>query len=164
MNLVGRDAVNDDGPRIVEICPCAVATRDSGCDLEPTGVAARERGFATHSGSRRPIWMAEDLDAPDRGVTGYPGSYDFMKERPGYSIISDLVIYLHPDYQGKRRGTCPPGEAIRETPARGIEVLAATLFASNLAVSACSSARGSCAGGSCPGLRGRETSNAILCS
>ena len=105
MRFLHRDAVREDLPRIVEIYNSAVATRESSCDLEPIAVAAREKWFATHSGSRRPIWVAEDFDAPERGVVGYLGFYYFMNERPGYFITSDLAIYLHPDYQGKRLGT-----------------------------------------------------------
>jgi len=131
MRFVRRDAVIEDLTRIVEIYNLAVATRESSCDLEPITVAARERWFATHSGSRRPIWVAEDRDSPHRGVIGYLGFYYFMNERPGYYITSDLAIYLHPDYQGKRLGTYLLGEAIREAPALGIEVLAVTIFASN---------------------------------
>lgn len=133
MRFIRRAAVKEDLPKIVEIYNHAVATRESSCDLEPIDVAARERWFATHSGTRRPIWVAEDLDAPDRGVIGYVGFYYFMNERPGYFITSDLAIYLQPVYQGKRLGTYLLGEAIREAPALGIETLAVTIFASNQA-------------------------------
>jgi len=131
MRFLRRDAVLEDLPRIVEIYNSAVATRESSCDLEPITVDARQRWFATHSGSRRPIWVAEDGDAPERGVIGYLGFYYFMNERPGYYITSDLAIYLHPDYQGKRLGTYLLGEAVRYAPTLGIEVLAVTVFASN---------------------------------
>jgi L-amino acid N-acyltransferase YncA len=124
MRFIRREAVIEDLRRIVEIYNLAVATRESSCDLEPIAVAARERWFATHNGSRRPIWVAEDSDAPHRGVVGYLGFYYFMNERPGYYITSDLAIYL-------RLGTYLLGEAIREAPTLGIEVLAVTIFASN---------------------------------
>lgn len=133
MSFIRRDAVIEDLPRIVEIYNHAVATRESSCDLEPVSVASRERWFATHTGSRRPIWVAEDASAPERGVLGYLGFYHFMNERPGYFITSDLAIYLHPEHQGKGLGTYLLGEAIREAPALGIEVLAVTIFASNQA-------------------------------
>jgi phosphinothricin acetyltransferase len=133
MRFVHRDALLEDLPRIVEIYNHAVATRESSCDLEAVTAASRERWFATHSGSRRPIWVAEDLDEPGRGVIGYLGFAYFMNERPGYFITSDLAIYLHPDYQGRRLGTYLLGEAIRAAPALGVEVLAVTIFASNQA-------------------------------
>lgn len=133
MRFLRRDAVREDLPRIVEIYNRAVASRESSCDLEPISVGARERWFTTHSGSRRPIWVAEDLDAPERGVIGYLGFYYFMNERPGYFITSDLAIYLDPDYQGRRLGTYLLGEAIHHAPTLGIEVLAVTIFASNQA-------------------------------
>ena len=133
MPYTHRDAVAADLPRIVEIYNAAVATRESSCDLEPVTVASRERWFATHSGSRRPIWVAEDTAAPGRGVIGYLGFYHFMNERPGYFITSDLALYLHPDYQGRGLGTFLLGEAIRHAPTLGIETLAVTIFASNQA-------------------------------
>jgi phosphinothricin acetyltransferase len=52
-------------------------------------------------------------------VVGYVGFHYFMNERPGYSITSDLAIYLHPDYQGRRLGTYLLGEAIREAASPG---------------------------------------------
>jgi phosphinothricin acetyltransferase len=131
MRFIYRNAAIEDLARIVEIYNIAVATRESSCDLQPITVAARERWFATHSGSRRPIWVAEDGDAPERGVIGYLGFYYFMNERPGYYITADLAIYLHLAYQGKRLGTYLLGEAIRHAPSLGIEVLAVTIFASN---------------------------------
>jgi phosphinothricin acetyltransferase len=130
MHFTYRDAAREDLPRIVEIYNHAVVTRESSCDLEPVAVSAREQWFANHSGNRRPIWVAEDCDATYRGVVGYLGFYYFMNERPGYYITSDLAIYLHPDYQGRRLGTYLLGEAIRHAPTRGIEVIAVTIFAS----------------------------------
>lgn len=131
MRFIRRDATIEDLPRIVEIYNLAVVTRESTCDMEPITVAAREQWFLKHSGSRRPIWVAEDADAPQRGVVGYLGFHYFLNERPGYYITSDLAIYLHPDYQGERLGTYLLGEAIRHAPVLGIEVLAVTIFASN---------------------------------
>jgi phosphinothricin acetyltransferase len=131
MRFVHRDAAIGDLPRIVEIYNVAVATHESSCDVEPVTTASREPWLAKHGGTRRPIWVAEDADAPERGVIGYLGFYYFMNERPGYFITSDLALYLHPEYQGKRLGTYLLGEAIRHAPSLGIEVLAVTIFASN---------------------------------
>lgn len=133
MRFSHRPAVFEDLPRIVEIYNHAVATRESSCDLEPISVAAREKWFHAHTGSRRPIWVAEDADAPERGVIGYLGFYYFMNERPGYFITADLAVYLHPEYHGKGLGTYLLGEAIRAAPALGVETLAVTIFASNAA-------------------------------
>lgn len=84
MRFVRRDAAIEDLPSIVEIYNLAVATRENSCDIEPITVAAREQWFTKQSGSRPPIWVAEDADAPERGVVGYLGFYYFMNERPGY--------------------------------------------------------------------------------
>jgi phosphinothricin acetyltransferase len=142
MRFVHRDAVATDLPSIVEIYNFAVATRESSCDLEPTTVEARRDSFSKHSPGHRPIWVALDADAPERGAVGYLGFFHFMNERPGYFITADLAIYLHPDYQNKRLGTYLLGAAIRHAPALGIEVLAVTLFASNQASAALFSRHG----------------------
>ena len=132
MRYIHRDAVIADLPSIVEIYNFAVETRESSCDLEPTTVAARQDSFARHTPNHRPLWVAEDADAPGQGVVGYLGFFHFMNERPGYFITSDIALYLRPDYQGRQLGTYLLGEAIRHAPSLGIEVLAATIFASNL--------------------------------
>lgn len=132
MQYIHRDAACADLPSIVEIYNFAVATRESTCDLEPMTVAARQDSFAKHSRNHRPLWVAEDAEAPEQGVVGYLGFLPFMNERPGYFITSDVALYLCPDYQGKKLGTYLLGEAIRHAPSLGIEVLAATIFASNL--------------------------------
>jgi len=131
MRFTHRDTTPDDLPRIVEIYNFAVATRESSCDLEPATVATRRESFSKHSPGHRPIWVAEDADASDQGVIGYLGFFHFMNERPGYYITADLAIYLHPGYQNKGLGTYLLREAIRHAPSLGIEVLAATIFASN---------------------------------
>jgi L-amino acid N-acyltransferase YncA len=107
--------------------------RESSCDLEPTTVAARRASFEQHSRGHRPLWVAEDADAPQQGVVGYLGFFHFMNERPGYFITADLAIYLHPAYHNKRLGSYLLGQAVDHAPTLGIEVLAATIFASNQA-------------------------------
>ena len=55
-----RNAEISDLPRIVEIYNHAVSTRESTCDTEPVTVDSRVDWFNKHSGSRRPIWVAEN--------------------------------------------------------------------------------------------------------
>ena len=131
MRYTYRNAVESDLPRIVEIYNFAVATRESSCDLQPTSVAARRESFTNHTSSRRPLWVAEDREIPEQGVLGYLGFFHFMNERPGYFITADLAIYLHPEAQQKGLGSYLLGESIRHAPSLGIEVLTATIFASN---------------------------------
>ena len=131
MRYTHKDATAADLPRIVEIYNFAVASRESSCDLEPATVASRQKSFAEHTPDHRPLWVAEDAEAPERGVVGYLGFFHFMNERPGYYITADIALYLHPDYQGKRLGTYLMREAIRHAPSLGVEVLAVTIFASN---------------------------------
>lgn len=133
MPYVHRDAVEADLPAIVEIYNHAVATRECSCDLHPTTVEARRESFAKHTPRHRPLWVAEDAGALAQGVIGYLGFFHFMNERPGYFITADLAIYLHPRCQNQGLGTYLLGEAIRHAPALGVEVLSATIFASNTA-------------------------------
>lgn len=79
-----------------------------------------------------PLWVAKDAEAPEQGVIGYLGFLHFMNERPGHFITADVALWLRPDYQGWELGTYLLGEAIRHAPSLGIEVLAVTIFASNL--------------------------------
>lgn len=132
-NYTHRHAEAADLAKIVEIYNFAVATRECSCDLEPTTVDARRSAFAQHTADHRPLWVALDTEAPEQGVVGYLGFFHFMNERPGYFITADLAIYLHPAYQNRKLGSYLLGEAIRHAPTLGIEVLAATLFASNQA-------------------------------
>lgn len=131
MRFTHRHATLADLPRIVEIYNFAVATRESSCDLEPATVASRQESFARHTPGHRPLWVAEDADAPEHGVVGYLGFYHFMNERPGYFITADIALYLHPSHQHKGLGSYLLGEAIRHAPSLGIEVIAVTIFASN---------------------------------
>ena len=85
-----RHAVRADLPSIVDIYNCAVLTRESTCDTEPITPASREAWFTSHTGTRRPIWVAEDLDDPGRGILGYLAFGYFMNERPGYFITADF--------------------------------------------------------------------------
>ncbi|TDO12675.1 GNAT family N-acetyltransferase [Halomonas ventosae] len=131
MSFTHREATIDDLPRIVEIYNHAIETRRSTCDVEPLTTESREAWFYSHSGSCRPIWVAEDSAAPEKGVVGYLNYSYFMNDRPGYFITSDMGLYLHPDYQGKGLGSYLLGQAIEHAPALGIEVLSTTIFASN---------------------------------
>jgi len=133
MSFLHRDAVEADLPRIVEIYNFAVATRASSCDLEPTTVEKRYLSFLQHTPRHRPLWVALDADAVDFGVVGYLGFFHFMNERPGYFITADIAVYLHPQYHNRGLGSYLLGQAIEHAPALGIEVLTATLFASNKA-------------------------------
>lgn len=110
-----------------------VVTRESRCDPEPITVSARSEWFAQRCRSRRPIWVAEDADAPEHDVIGYLAFWDSMDERPGYDIAADLAISRNPEYQGHQLGTYLLGEAIGYADSLGIEVLAVTIFASNQA-------------------------------
>lgn len=124
-----RNAEISDLPRMVEIYNHAVGTRNSTCDIEPVTVASRLVWLSKHSGSRRPIWVAEN--AGRRGVIGYLAFGYFMNERPGYYLSADLALYLAPEAQGKGLGSYLLTEAIRRAPTLEIEVLGVTIFGSN---------------------------------
>lgn len=126
-----RNAEVADLPRIVEIYNYAVRTREATCDIELATVASWNPWFVAHTGSRRPIWVAENVLAPESGVIGYLAFGYFMNERPGYYITADLAVYLHPDAQRKGLGGYLLDEAIRYAPTLGIEAFGVTIFGSN---------------------------------
>jgi hypothetical protein len=74
--------------------------------------------------------VAEDQDAPGQGVVGYLGFFHFMNERPGYFITAEPRDLPASAYQNRRLGTYLLGQAIQHAPSLGVEVLAATIFAS----------------------------------
>ncbi len=131
MRFTHRHATEADLARIVEIYNAAVATRSCSCDLDPITVEARRASFLKHTPDHRPLWVAEDADDPAAGVIGYLGFFHFMNERPGYFMTADLAVYLHPDYQRCGQGSYLLEQAIAAAPGLGIEVLSATIFASN---------------------------------
>jgi phosphinothricin acetyltransferase len=131
MPYTHRDALESDLPRVIEIYNFAVASRTCSCDLEPITIEARRQSFLGHTSNHRPLWVAEDTDAPGQGAIGYLGFFHFMNERPGYFITADIAIYLHPEYQNKRLGTYLLTQAVQHAPALGIETLTATIFTSN---------------------------------
>jgi L-amino acid N-acyltransferase YncA len=131
MNFSYRDAVRGDLSQIVDIYNAAIPGRQSTCDTEPISVESRIEWFNKHSQSRRPIWVAVDEDSSDIRVAGYLSFSYFMNERPGYSITSDMGLYLHPEYQGHGLGKFLLKAAIDKAPSLGIETFATTIFASN---------------------------------
>ncbi len=126
-----------DLPKIVEIYNFAVATRESSCDLEPATVAARQESFSRHSSDHRPIWVAEDADAPDRGAVGYLGFYHVMNElarllHHGGTLQSPAFARALTIRTGTVGAlTCSGRSDCHASRTLGIEVLAVTIFASN---------------------------------
>lgn len=134
MNWTFRPARSGDLPQIVEIYNQSVVTLESTCDTEPVSVASREAWFERHlATSRRPLWVAQSDDPALPGLAGYLSFSHFMNERPGYFITADMGLYLHRDAQGKGLGTFLLRNAIEAAPSLGIETLATTIFASNIA-------------------------------
>lgn len=132
MKFTYRTARPEDLQAIVTIYNHAIPTLESTCDVEYVSVESRRAWFEQHlNHMTRPIWVAETDSLELPGIVGYLAFSNFMNERPGYSITSDIAIYLHPNVQGKGLGSFLLRNAIEVAPTLKIETLATTIFASN---------------------------------
>ena len=120
-----------DLPAIVKIYNCAIDSGNSTCDVEPVNVEAWKPWFLKHSGSRRPIWVAEDATNPTAGVIGYLSLSYFMNERPGYFRTADLALYIDPLHQSQGVGSFLLQSVMEAAPFLDIEIIATTVFAHN---------------------------------
>ncbi|KPY59459.1 Sortase/acyltransferase [Pseudomonas syringae pv. spinaceae] len=130
-SYICRAATLADLPAIVEIYNCAIEAGNSTCDVEPVSVEAWKPWFIKHSGSRRPIWVAEDPRDPKTGVIGYLSLSYFMNERPGYFRTADLGLYIHPLHQSQGVGSFLLRSIMESAALLDIEVIATTVFAHN---------------------------------
>ncbi|MDH4609321.1 N-acetyltransferase family protein [Pseudomonas sp. BN102] len=126
-----RPALMSDLEDIVAIYNFAVAEGNSTCDVSPVPAEQWRDWLASHIGSRRPVWVAENTAESRKGAIGYLALSYFMNERPGYFRTSDMGVYIHPQYQGKGVGSLLLDFAINQASALGIDTFATTAFAHN---------------------------------
>jgi phosphinothricin acetyltransferase len=90
MELLIREATENDLPAIVEIYNQSIPAGWSTADTRPIAVAERVEWFRKFDPARRPIWVAE---ADDRVVaTAYLSS--FYAGRPAYDATAEVSIYV----------------------------------------------------------------------
>ena len=125
-----RNAVEADLEAIVWAYNSSIASRNSTCDTSHISVASRQSWLRAASESR-PIWVVEYQVDLLKAVVGYLSFSNFMNDRPGYSISTDIGLYIHSDYHGKGLGKALLRKALTFCPMVGIETIVTTIFDSN---------------------------------
>ncbi len=132
MNFVIRKAKLSDLESIVDAYNTSIPSRNSTCDIEPISAESR-RDWLLSATAERPIWVAVQEGKESEGVMGYLSLSNFMNDRPGYSITADMGLYVHEKFHRCGIGKALLNNAIEYAPTVGIETLATTIFASNVA-------------------------------
>jgi L-amino acid N-acyltransferase YncA len=121
-----RDAVIEDLPRIVDIYNSTIESRMVTADLQPVTVSDREPWFLNHSPDFRPLWIVQ-LDGEICAWVSFEKFYG----RPAYNQTAEISIYIHPDYRGKGIGKDLVQRAINACPKLKIKTLLAFIFGHN---------------------------------
>jgi phosphinothricin acetyltransferase len=121
-----RLAEPSDLPAIVEIYNAAIPGRMATADLEPVTLESRRAWFATHSPTRRPLWVDE------RGGTlaGWVSLSDFYG-RPAYARTAEVSVYVAAPWRRHGVGAGLLAHALATSPALEISTLLAFVFAHN---------------------------------
>lgn len=120
-----RDAKMSDLPAIVGIYNSTIASRMVTADTELVTVDSRKQWFEDHSSSR-PIWIIEH-----RGdICGWL-SFQSFYGRPAYNATTEISIYIHQDFRGKKLGKFILQKAIDACPKLQIKTLLGFIFGHN---------------------------------
>jgi L-amino acid N-acyltransferase YncA len=121
-----RDATIEDLPAIVAIYNSTVPTRMVTADTEPVSVASRQKWFADHSPTRRPLWVAEQ----DGQVAGWL-SFSSFYGRPAYNGTCEVSVYLAEQHRHRGLGTQMLVRCIEQAPQIGVTTLLGFIFGHN---------------------------------
>ena len=121
-----RDATIQDLPAIVDIYNSTVPTRLVTADTEPVLVGSREKWFAEHSPTGRPLWIAEE----NGKVAGWL-SYSSFYGRPAYDRTCEVSVYLAPEHRRRGLGTQLVLRCIEHAPRIGVATLLGFIFGHN---------------------------------
>lgn len=130
MNRAGlnyRDAEHTDLAQIVAIYNSTIASRMVTADTEPVSVASREKWFAEHNTTKRPLWMIENERQEIVGWVSFQSFYG----RPAYDATVEISIYLDDRQRGKGLGKAILQYCISKAPDYGIKTLLGFIFAHN---------------------------------
>jgi L-amino acid N-acyltransferase YncA len=123
-----RHAMPDDLPIIVAIYNSTVASRLVTADTEPVSVASRERWFAEHNTTDRPLFMVENHAQETVGWLSFQSFYG----RPAYAATAEISIYLAEAHRKQGFGKQILQFSIENAPKYGIKTLLGYIFAHNL--------------------------------
>lgn len=122
-----RDAEHRDLKQIVAIYNSTVASRMVTADTEPVTVASREKWFAEHNTTSRPLWVIENNEQQVVGWVSFQSFYG----RPAYEATAEISIYLDDSQRGKGLGKAILQYCIGKAPDYGIKTLLGFIFAHN---------------------------------
>jgi phosphinothricin acetyltransferase len=126
VDLVYKDATEEDLPAIVEIYNSTVAGRMVTADTEEVTVESKQKWFDAHS-EVRPVKM---ISASDQ-IIGWLSFNDFYG-RPAYKGTAEISIYLHPSHRNKGYGSRVLKDGISFCTSLKIKKLLAFIFAHNI--------------------------------
>ena len=111
-----RPAVRADLPAILAIYNASIPLRIATADLEPQGMAARERWWDERDHARRPVVVAEE-----GGQVVAWGAFTDFKPRPAYRPTSEVSIYVDPATLSRGIGRALLDDLLARAPACGID-------------------------------------------
>jgi L-amino acid N-acyltransferase YncA len=121
-----RDALWDDLPAIVAIYNSTIPSRMVTADTEPVSVESRESWFKEHSPASRPLWVVETQGK----ICGWL-SFQSFYGRPAYQATTEVSIYIHQDFRGRKLGELLIRTAIETCPALHVKTLLGFIFGHN---------------------------------
>ncbi len=122
-----RDAEIKDMPIIIDIYNSTIPSRMVTADLEPVSVESRMPWFNDHSPSFRPLWVVE-INGTICGWVSFQSFYG----RPAYNATSEISIYIHEQFRGKKLGKYLIQKCIDASPKLGIKTLLGFIFGHNV--------------------------------
>lgn len=125
-NIITRDALPEDLPRIVDIYNQTIPSRMVTADLAPVSVDSRRTWFAEHTSQRRPLWVVEQA-GQSIGWLSYQSFYG----RPAYAATAEISVYLDAQHRGRGLGRIVLQRAIDHAPRLGLRNLLGFIFLHN---------------------------------
>lgn len=124
--IVFRDALLEDLPRIIDIYNSTIASREVTADIEPISVEERLNWFHDHNNNHRPLYVILIRDH----IAGWL-SFQSFYGRPAYDATAEISIYIDEEYRGKGIGVAALEKAIAAAPILGIKTILGFIFAHN---------------------------------
>ncbi|WP_307447729.1 MULTISPECIES: GNAT family N-acetyltransferase [Chryseobacterium] len=125
--LMYRNAVPGDLPKIVEIYNSTIASRMVTADREPVSVESRVQWFHEHNTETRPLWIVEDAENNMLGWVSFSSFYG----RPAYSGTVEVSIYMDENCRGKGYGKQILRYCIDKAGKFGVKTLLGFIFLHN---------------------------------
>ncbi len=127
MQLIFRNAIQQDLEKIVEIYNSTIPSRMVTADTEPVTVASRLPWFNEHNPMTRPLWVIENDEQYMIGWVSFQNFYG----RPAYNATAEISIYLHESFRGEGLGRKVLEYCILKAPEFSIKTLLGFIFAHN---------------------------------